>query len=52
MDDSDRLLSVDALADYLGVPAKTLYAWRHRREGPPGFRAGRQYGYRWWLVCP
>jgi excisionase family DNA binding protein len=47
MDDSDRLLSVDELADYLGVPAKTLYAWRHRREGPRGFRVGRHLRYRW-----
>lgn len=47
MDDSDRLLSVNELADYLGVPAKTLYAWRYRREGPRGFRAGRHLRYRW-----
>lgn len=47
MDDSDRLLSVDELADYLGVPAKTLYAWRYRREGPRGFRVGRHLRYRW-----
>lgn len=47
MDNSDRLLSVDELADYLGVPAKTLYAWRHRREGPLGFRVGRHLRYRW-----
>jgi excisionase family DNA binding protein len=47
MDNSDRLLSVDELADYLGVPAKTLYAWRYRREGPRGFRVGRHLRYRW-----
>lgn len=34
MDDSDRLLSVDELADYLG----TISAWRHRRGGAFGIR--------------
>jgi excisionase family DNA binding protein len=47
MDGLDRLLSVGELADYLGVPVATLYAWRHRREGPPGFRVGRHVRYRW-----
>lgn len=47
MDDPDRLLNVDELADYLGVPAKTLYAWRYRRAGPHGFRVGRHLRYRW-----
>lgn len=37
--ESDRLLTVEQLADYLGVPVATVYAWRHRREGPgPGER--------------
>jgi excisionase family DNA binding protein len=43
----DRLLSVQDLADYLGVPVTTLYQWRYRREGPPGFRVGRHIRYRW-----
>lgn len=47
MDDPDRLLNVDELAGYLGVPTKTLYAWRYRREGPRGFRVGRHLRYRW-----
>ncbi|MEX1133970.1 MAG: helix-turn-helix domain-containing protein [Acidimicrobiia bacterium] len=47
METPDRLLSVQDLADYLGVPVTTLYQWRYRREGPPGFRVGRHIRYRW-----
>lgn len=47
MDTLDRLLTVEELADYLGVPVATLYQWRYRREGPPGFRVGRHVRYRW-----
>ncbi|HUF94659.1 MAG TPA: helix-turn-helix domain-containing protein [Acidimicrobiia bacterium] len=43
----DRLLTVQELADYLGVPIGTLYQWRYRKEGPPGFRVGRHLRYRW-----
>ena len=43
----DRLISVKELADYLDVPVTTLYQWRYRREGPPGFRVGRHVRYRW-----
>jgi excisionase family DNA binding protein len=42
----DRLLTVQDLAEYLGVPATTLYQWRYRREGPLGFRVGRHIRYR------
>ena len=41
----DRLLSVQDLAEYLGVPATTLYQWRYRREGLLGFRVGRHIRY-------
>jgi excisionase family DNA binding protein len=43
----DRLLTVQDLAAYLGVPVTTLYQWRYRREGPRGFRVGRHLGYQW-----
>jgi excisionase family DNA binding protein len=46
METRERLLTVEELADYLGVPVATLYQWRHRREGPPGFRVGRYIRYR------
>jgi hypothetical protein len=29
------------VAAYLGVPKQTLYAWRHTRNGPKGFRVGK-----------
>lgn len=41
METLDRLLTTQQLADYLGVPVATLYAWRHEGAGPPGFRVGK-----------
>ena len=41
-----QLLSVHELADYLSIPVATLYTWRYRNEGPPGFRVGRHLRYR------
>jgi excisionase family DNA binding protein len=43
----DRLLSVEELADYLEVPVKTIYTWRHRNTGPKGFRVGKHVRFRW-----
>ncbi len=42
----DQLLTVEELADYLGVPVATLYQWRYQRQGPSGFRVGRHLRYR------
>jgi len=42
----DDLLSPQDLAGYLDVPVATVYAWRHRRQGPPGFRVGRHLRFR------
>ena len=47
MEPIDRLLTLEDLADYLGVPVATIYAWRYRRQGPPGFRVGRHLRFRW-----
>ena len=47
MNNLDPLLSAQQLADYLEIPLATLYAWRYRGEGPPGFRVGRHLRYRW-----
>ena len=47
MEALDPLLTVEDLADYLGVSIATLYQWRYRRQGPTGFRVGRHVRYRW-----
>ena len=39
--DGGQLLSVEQLAHILQVPAKTIYEWRCRGEGPAGMRVGR-----------
>lgn len=44
---AERLLSVQDLARYLGVPVKTIYTWRHRNTGPKGFRVGKHLRFRW-----
>jgi excisionase family DNA binding protein len=37
----DPLLSVHELAEYLGVPVRTIYDWRQTGHGPRGIRVGR-----------
>lgn len=44
-DRPDRLWTVDDVAAYLGVPVKTLYQWKWRREGPPVRKIGRHLRY-------
>ncbi len=41
-----RLLSLQELAGYLGVPVTTCYQWRHKGAGPRGIRVGRYIRYR------
>ena len=43
----EPIISAQELAEYLGVPVATVYAWRYRRQGPPGFRVGRHVRFRW-----
>lgn len=43
---SEPLLSPQELADYLEVPVKTIYSWRHRNKGPRGFRVGKHLRFR------
>src|SRR5215207_7857644 len=40
----ERLLTITDLSEMLGVPVDTL--WRHRGEGPAGYRIGRHVRYR------
>ena len=37
----DPLLSIENLAEYLGVPVTTIYDWRVDGKGPCGVRVGR-----------
>lgn len=51
----ERYLSPEDLADLFGVPLETVYQWRRKRTGPPGFRIGRHLRYdpeavRAWVV--
>jgi len=43
----EPIISAQELAEYLGVPVATIYAWRYRRQGPPGSRVGRHVRFRW-----
>lgn len=40
------LLTVDDVAQYLGVKPNTVYAWRVRKEGPRAVKVGRAVRYR------
>jgi hypothetical protein len=39
-------MTIADLSAMLGVPADTLYGWRHRRKGPRGYRVGCHVRYR------
>lgn len=41
-----KLLTIDDLAAYLGVPKNTLYQWRTKGYGPVGKRIGKYVRYR------
>jgi excisionase family DNA binding protein len=40
------LLSPEQLAALLGVPLKTIYAWRYRGLGPRALKVGRHVRFR------
>lgn len=43
---AERLLSKNELADYLGIPHRTVDEWRRRGRGPRGVRVGKHVRYR------
>jgi excisionase family DNA binding protein len=43
---TEPLMTLPELSEMLGVPIDTLYGWRHRGEGPVGYRIGRHVRYR------
>lgn len=42
----DPLLTADQVAQWLGKPKATLYAWRTRGRGPRGIKVGGDLRYR------
>lgn len=42
----DEMLSPADLAALVGVPVRTVYAWRQAGEDPPGYRVGKHVRYR------
>lgn len=41
----DRYLTPDDIAEIFEVPKETVYQWRKKRVGPPGFRIGKYVRY-------
>ncbi|NEB76447.1 helix-turn-helix domain-containing protein [Streptomyces sp. SID14478] len=41
----DRYLTADDIAEIFEVPKETVYQWRKKRVGPPGFRIGKHIRY-------
>ncbi|MFE0039837.1 helix-turn-helix domain-containing protein [Streptomyces sp. NPDC059015] len=41
----DRYLTPDDIAEIFDVPKQTVYQWRKKRVGPPGFRIGKHLRY-------
>ncbi|MEU5794274.1 helix-turn-helix domain-containing protein [Streptomyces sp. NPDC047813] len=41
----DRYLTPDDIAEIFEVPKETVYQWRKKRIGPPGFRIGKHVRY-------
>lgn len=37
---------IEALAEELGVPVRTIYAWRSRGLGPRGYKIGKHVRFR------
>ena len=42
----DPLLTIDDVAEWLGKPKATLYAWHSRSQGPRAIRVGNTLRYR------
>ncbi|MCI3222526.1 helix-turn-helix domain-containing protein [Streptomyces sp. NP-1717] len=41
----DEFLTPDDIARIFKVPKETVYQWRKKRTGPPGFRIGKHIRY-------
>lgn len=47
MEQRRPLAAIEEVSEYLGIPVKTLYQWRHRGIGPRASKVGRHLRYRW-----
>ncbi|HEX6498990.1 MAG TPA: helix-turn-helix domain-containing protein [Micromonosporaceae bacterium] len=47
MESRKPLGTPDEVAEYYGVPVRTLEVWRHRGLGPRWSKVGRHVRYRW-----
>lgn len=43
---SSNWTGIEALAEELGVPVRTIYAWRSRGQGPRGYKIGKHVRFR------
>jgi predicted DNA-binding transcriptional regulator AlpA len=41
----EKLMSIEDVAEFVGVPVNTLYQWRRKGTGPTAFRVGRFLRY-------
>lgn len=41
----ERLWTIDDVAEYLGIPVRTLYHWRTKGKGPNATRIGKYLRY-------
>lgn len=46
VEQAERYLSVDQLAERYGVAVQTVYQWNHRRSGPRFIKVGRLPRYK------
>ena len=44
--DHEPLMTVDALAEYLGVPKRSVYSWLRDGTAPPSFKVGKYRRFR------
>lgn len=45
--DKAALVSPAELADFLGLPERTIGQWRYLSKGPKSIKVGRHVRYRW-----
>jgi excisionase family DNA binding protein len=41
-----ELLTVAELAEYFGIPVRTVRFWREKHEGPPAIKVGKRLYFR------